>query len=169
MKSIIKSIILSTFLSFNLTSCGSIKDAIDDVNPLGGGDMAAKIDGKDWKATSVTVAGTSTGGQLLSIGGVSLTAKNSIGVNFDLKKGKIEAGKSYTLGSGTFAELTHDTDPDNYYSTDEVNAGTSGTIKVDTYDGKTISGSFSGVLYDSKSKKKVTITAGTFNGKIGLL
>jgi hypothetical protein len=168
MNSIIKSIILTTFLGLNLTSC-SLKDKIDDVNPLGGGDMAATVDGKSWKANTVTVATNSTGGQLLSVGGVSITAKSSIGVNFDLKKGKIEAGKSYTLGSGTFAELTHDTEPDNYYSTDEVNAGTSGTVKVDAYDGKTISGSFNGVLYDTKSKKKVTITAGTFSGKIGLL
>jgi Family of unknown function (DUF6252) len=152
-----------------LSSCGGLKDKIVDANPLNNGTMTAKIDGVSFKAETVQVTSKTTSNTLFSVAGVSITQKTGIGVNFDLTKGKIEAGKSYTCGNATMCEVTNDADSKGYYSTDEPQGGTSGTIKIDSYDSKTITGSFSGTLYDSNLKKKVVITEGKFEGKVGLL
>jgi hypothetical protein len=151
------------------SACGGLKDKLVDANPLNGGTMTAKIDGISFKSETVQVTSKTTANILFSIAGVSITQKTGIGVNFDLTKGKIEAGKSYTCGYNTMAELTNDADSKGYFSTDEPQGSTSGTIKVDSYDGKIITGSFSGTLYDSNLKKKVVITEGKFDGKVGLL
>jgi hypothetical protein len=167
-----KKLILNSLLSLVLLSCGGVKSKIDNINPLGGGEMTAIIDGKDWKASTVQGLGKSTGDQILSVGGVSITAKSGIGVNFDLTLGKVEAGKTYTCGNNTFCEITLDSDATGtnmYYSTDEPEGGATGTVKVDTYDGTNMSGSFSGTLFDSQSKKKVLITNGKFSANFGIL
>ncbi|MDZ7934010.1 MAG: hypothetical protein U5M51_03355, partial [Emticicia sp.] len=100
-------------MSLFLQSC-SIKEKLEDINPLAGS-MTATVDGKAWSATTVQVVANSTLGQLISVGGVSISASNGIGVNFDLKKGKVEAGKTYTCGFGTLAEITHDANNNDYY------------------------------------------------------
>ncbi len=154
---------------FLIVSCSKLKDSIVDANPLSSGTMTAKIDGVNFKAETIQVVSKTTAGTLFSVGGVSISQKMGIGVNFDLTKGKLEAGKTYPCGNATLAELTIDADSKGFYSTDEPQGGTSGSIKVDTYDGKVITGSFSGTLYDSNLKKKSVITEGKFEGKVGAL
>jgi hypothetical protein len=165
-----KKIILFIALIVGVLSCKS--DDLASVNPLGGGSMTAKIAGQSWSATTVQVVQASTANQLLSIGGSSLTAKSGIGINFDLTKGKVEAGKTYTCNYNSFAEITHDSDATNtnmYYTTDSPSGSPSGTIKVETWDGTNITGTFSGTLYDSSAKKSIVITEGKFSGKKGVL
>jgi Family of unknown function (DUF6252) len=159
------SILLFTFI---FSSCGGLKSKIDSVNPLGGGTMTAKIDGTAWKSETFQIISKATLNTLFSIAGVSITAKNGIGVNFDLTKAKIEAGKSYTCGYNQAVEITHEAGSA-YYETDSPQGGTSGTVKVTSYDGTSIKGTFSGTLYDSNTKKKVIITEGTFDGKTGAI
>jgi hypothetical protein len=161
---ILKSLFVLT-IALSLQSCNLLSKA-EDLVPELGGTMTAKVDNKDWKATSVLVVGKITGGQLFSIGGTSLTARNGIGLNFDTTKGKIEAGKTYTCGPNTFAEITHDTEASGYYQTSET--GGSGSITVSKFDGKTIEGTFSGTLIEDDKKRKVVISAGTYTGTVAL-
>ncbi len=133
--------------------------------------MSAKIDGKDWKAETVQVVSKTTAGVAFSIGGTSIIAsQQGLGVNFDLKLGKMEAGKTYSCGSNTMGEITRDgAGNTEYYTTDTPQAVNVGTIKIDTWDGTTISGTFSGTVYKNDLKTKIVITEGKFEGKVGLL
>ena len=165
MKNYFSKFVLVVATAMLFQSCSGLKKQIDAVNPLAGS-MTCKLDGTAWSATTVQVIANSTLGQLISVGGVSISAKNSVGLNFDLQKGKVEAGKTYPTGNGTLAEITSDTNSNAvYYSTDEP-SNTSGSVTVTTWDGKTMTGSFSGTLYDSKNKKKIVITEGKFSGKV---
>lgn len=171
MKNTYKTLIISLLTTFSLISCSGLKDKIDDVNPLSNGTMSAKIDGKDWKAETVQVISKTTAGVMFSIGGTTfISSGQSLGINFDLKKGKMEAGKTYTCGYQQMAEITRDgAGNTEYYTTDTPQAVNAGTIKIDKWDGTTISGTFSGTVYKNDLKTKIVITEGKFEGKVGPL
>ncbi len=171
MKTLFKTLVISALSISLLGSCSALKDKIEAGNPLNNGTMSAKIDGKDWKAESVQIVSKTTAGILFSIGGTSIIAsQQGLGVNFDLKLGKMEAGKTYQCGYNQMGEITRDgAGNTEYYTTDTPQAVNVGTIKIDKWDGTNISGTFSGTVYKNDLKTKLVITKGKFEGKVGLL
>jgi hypothetical protein len=164
MKKTMKSIQFFAILAvLFLSACGA-KDALDSINPLANSGMTATVDGKDYKGLVVFINDYSkVAAPYVQIGSTTIGSE-LMNLLIDTSKSKIEAGKTYTCGPGAVGDIFYATGENNEYETDAT--GGSGAIKVDSYDGKSMSGVFNGTLVRRSDQKKLTITNGKFSGKL---
>ena len=160
MKNLTKTLALISMILLN--SCKTTE--IDPSAALNLGSMSATIDGVAWKALTAQMTVMNFG--VAAATTVGATEKEAMVL---VVSGTIAAGKTYACNSSSgnnfgYAVGATQTERDNN-NADTETAGGSGTIKLDTYDGTNISGTFSGTLINPKTKKKIVVTNGVFSAK----
>lgn len=169
MKTLKKSILLlMAVMAVNLTSCKKDDDGGED--PQGGvGTFSAKVDGNSFSGMQGTVTArvTNSGaGQALAVSGGTSQSENlqMIITSFD-GEGTYDLN---FINIGTYSYLPDPGNPDPntvvVYSTVGTGNGNNGTLKVSSYDGNTIKGTFSFTGYNlDNTSQSVSVTDGQFN------
>lgn len=150
-----------------LASCGKKDDG--QTQPAADVYVRAKIDGKDFSIGAVPGPGSTTGSYAvfskdenkLFIYGTGPTVNLVMTVaNFPKKTGTHALGDSGSnTGGGTYIDAADPKNPTIYLTQN----GRTGTITINGFDGKTISGTFSYNTYSNQAKKEVKVTGGEFN------
>jgi hypothetical protein len=144
------------------------KKSGDDVSPASDVYVRANIDGKPFSIGAVPGPGSTTGSYAnfsisenrLFINGTGTTVYLIMTVqDFPKKTGTFPLNDaSSTKSGGTYVDAT---DPKNgvFYLTQN---GRTGTVTISSFDGKTMSGTFSYTTYSKQTNKEVKITNGEF-------
>ncbi|PVW17121.1 DUF6252 family protein [Marixanthomonas spongiae] len=167
----IKTISLILFVSLSLLACKSDDDGGDD--PQGGeGNFTAKVDGNSYKGMSGTVVAEVSGngaGQTLAVSGGTSKSENLqvIIIGFD---GEGTYQLNFT-NIGTYSYLPDPNNPDPnsvvVYTTVGDAQNNYGELKVSSYDGDSVKGTFSFTGYNLDDlNDTVAVTEGSFNIKV---
>lgn len=159
-------LVLMAVVAVSFTSCN--KDDDGGSEPEGGtGTFTAKVDGDSYTGMEGTVvAQISGGGTALAVSGGTMESENLqvVITNF-------EGVGTYTLGImnvGTYSYLPDPSNPDPssvvIYSTVGTGQGSNGTLKVSSYEGGVIKGTFSFTAYNlNNPNDTVSVTDGAYN------
>ncbi len=162
---ILKTIMLTLFVSLAITSCKSDDDAGPEATG-GSGSFTAKVNGNDFSGLDGTVVAREVDSGPIKT--LAVSGGTSASENLQIIIQDFDGVGTYDLGLlniGTYSYLPDPANPDpNTVVIYTTVTGAGGQINVSSYDGTTVSGtlSFTGVNLNNASDT-VSITDGEFN------